>query len=434
MKVKKHTILTKVSDRRSDFLKLWTGQTISAIGSRITREGLPLTAVLMLGATPWQMGLLAAASSASILVFSIVAGVIADRVHRRPLMIGTDLARAALLTSIPLAARFGVLSFGLLLGVSVAAGLLTVQFDIAYQSYLPALLPSDELFEGNRRLTMSAATAEILGPGITGVLVQAITAPIAILLDAVSFVVSAVSLWFIRTPEPESVPAAPESLWREASEGARTIARYPILRVLALRSILTYFSGGMFYTLYMLYAIRTLHMTTSVLGFTIALGGVGALAGAWLTKRLAVFAPETTFVAAAVTQSLAQMLIPFAASVPKLAVLCMGVAQLVGDAAFTVYAVNEITIRQRLVETRLLGRVNGAMQLASGGVLPLGALAGGVLAEWIGIPRTLWAGATGVLLSTLFLLPLRRNGQVFRINYGNGSDQPLGRETQSGQE
>ncbi len=421
-------------DHKKDFLKLWTGQTISAIGSRITREGVPLTAVLLLGATPWQMGLLAAASSASILLFSIAAGVIADRMRRRPLMIGTDLARAVLLTSIPLAARFGVLSFDLLLSVAVTAGLLTVQFNIAYQSYLPTLLPADDLFDGNRRLTMSSATAEILGPGITGVLIQAITAPVAILLDALSFVVSAVSLWFIRTPEPESVPAAPEPLWREASEGARAIARHPVLRALALRSILTYFSGGIFYSLYMLYAIRTLHMTTSVLGFTIALGGVGALTGAWLTKRLAVFAPETTFAAAAVIQSLAQLLIPTAAYVPRFAILCMGVSQLIGDAAFTVYAVNEITVRQRLIDTRLLGRVNGAMQLASGGVLPLGALAGGVLAEQIGIPRTLWVGATGVLLSSLFLLPLHRNSHASRINYGNGSDQPRGRETQSGQE
>jgi predicted MFS family arabinose efflux permease len=426
--------MTDTPDRAKDFLKLWTGQTISAIGSRITRDGVPLTAVLLLGATPWQMGLLAAASSASILVFSIAAGVIADRMRRRPLMIGTDLARAVLLTSIPLAAWFDVLSFGLLLGIAVAAGLLTVQFDIAYHSYLPTLLPSDDLFDGNRRLSMSAATAEILGPGITGVLVQAITAPRAILLDAVSFVVSAVSLWFIRTPEPAFAPAATESLWREASQGARAIARHPVLRALALRSMLSYFSFGMFYTLYMLYAIRTLHMSTSVLGLNIALGGVGALAGAWLTKRLTIFAPETTFTAAAVIQSLAQLLVPAAASVPHFAVLCMGVAQLIGDAAFTVYAVNEITVRQRLTETGLLGRVNGAMQLASGGVLPIGALAGGVLAQRIGIPQTLWVGAAGVLISTLFLLPLRRNRRAFTIDYGNGSDQPRGRETQSGQE
>lgn len=393
---------------KKDFLKLWTGQTTSEIGSRITREGLPLTAILMLGATPSQMGLPAAAGSASVLVFSMAAGVIADRMRRRPLMIGTDLARALLLLTIPVAARLGVLSFSQLLAVSVVTGLLTVQFDIAYRSYLPALLPRDDLFDGNRRLMMSASTAEILGPGLTGVLVQAITAPVAILLDAVSFVVSAVSVWFIRTPEPEAVPVKHESLWTEASEGARTIAGHPVLRALALRSITVYFSMGMFFTLYMLYAIRTLHMSTSTLGFTIALGGVGALSGAWMSKRLTVFHTGNTFLAAAFLQATAQFLVPFAASVPKLAVIFMGVAQLVGDGAFTVYFVNETTLRQSLIEDRLLGRVNGAMELASRGILPIGALAGGFLAGGIGIPQTLWMGSAGVLLSCLFLLPLRR--------------------------
>ena len=164
-------------DPKKDFRRLWTGQTISEIGSRITREGLPYTALLLLAATPAQMGILAAAGSASVLVFSMAAGVIADRMRRRPLMIAADLARASLLLSIPLAAKLGVLSFAHLLGVSVAAGLLTVQFDVAYQSYLAALVPREDLFEGNRRLMMSASAAEILGPGATGVLVQAAGAP-----------------------------------------------------------------------------------------------------------------------------------------------------------------------------------------------------------------------------------------------------------------
>ena len=388
----------------------------------------------MLGATPVQMGLLASASSASILLFSMAAGLITDRMRRRPLMVGTDLARALLLSTIPLAAWLGVLSFGQLVGVSVLAGLLTVQFDVAYHSYLPALLPREDLFDGNRRLMMSAATAEILGPGITGVLIQAITAPVAILLDAISFLVSAVSVWLIRTPEPEPVPEQHESLWLEAAEGARTIARHPVLRALALRSIVAFFFMGTFFTLYILYAIRTLHMGIAALGFTIALGGVGAMAGAWLSKRLSVFHTGTVFIGAAVFGALAGFLTPFAASVPNFAVFCMGAAQLLNDAAFTIYSVNEITLRQSVTEDRLLGRVNGAMQLASRGVLPAGALMGGFLAEWIGIPGTLWVGASGVLLSCLFLLPLRRNRHASRINYGNGSGQPLGRETQSGQE
>jgi len=420
--------------QQRDFRRLWASQAISQVGSRITRDGVPLTAVLLLAATPFQMGLLAAAGSGSVLIFSLAAGVIADRLRRRPLMVATDVARALLLTTVPLAAAFGALTFPQLLAVSVVAGLLTVQFDVAYQSYLPTLVPRDNLFDSNRRLMISAAAAEILGPGITGVLVQAITAPVAILFDACSFVVSAVSVWLIRTPEPMPVPTQHDSLWAEASEGARTIVRHPALRALALRSITAYFSFGIFFTLYMLYAIRTLHMSTSVLGFTIALGGAGALLGAWLSKRLAIFPAENTFLGVSLIQAVAQLLVPFAAAVPRYAVVCMCGAQLVGDAAFTVYAVNETTLRQSLAGERVLGRVNGAMQLASGGILPIGALAGGVLAGRIGIPGTLWVGAAGVLVSCVFLLPIRRNRDAFRINYGIGSGQPLGRETQSGQE
>ena len=396
-------------DPKRDFRRLWAGQTISEIGSRITREGLPYTALLLLAATPAQMGILAAAGSASVLVFSVAAGVIADRVRRRPLMIAADLARALLLLSIPLAAKLGALSFAQLLGVSVAAGLLTVQFDVAYQSYLPALVPREDLFEGNRRLMMSASAAEILGPGATGVLVQAVGAPFAILIDSVSFLVSAVSVWIIRTPEPEPVPGLHDPLWREASEGARAIARHPVLRALAFRSVVAYFSMGTYFTLYLLYAIRVLHMSTGMLGFTISLGGVGSMAGAWLSKRLTVFPAGATFLGAALVQASAQFLTPLAASVPpRWAVACMCLSQLIGDAAWTVYYVNATTLRQSLVEAGLLGRVNGAMQLASRGVLPVGALAGGVAAGWIGVAPTLWAGAAGVLVSCLFLLPLRQ--------------------------
>ena len=187
---------------RNDFLKLWTGQTISEVGSRITREGIPLTALLTLNASVSQMGLLAATGSASILVFSLAAGVVADRLRKRPLMILADLGRGALLALIPIAALTHVLTMPVLLLIAALAGVLTVLFDVAYQSYLPVLVPREELLECNRRLAMSASSAEMLGPALTGVLVQAITAPIAILIDAASFLVSAVSVTVIRKPEP----------------------------------------------------------------------------------------------------------------------------------------------------------------------------------------------------------------------------------------
>jgi predicted MFS family arabinose efflux permease len=391
-----------------DFLRLWAGQTISEIGSRITREGLPLTAVIVLGVSPVQIGVLAASGSASVLLFSMVAGVIADRVRRRPLMIAADLARAALLLSVPLAAKLGRLTFTELLAVAILAGLLTVQFDVAYQSYLPVLVSREDLFQSNRRLTMSSATAEILGPGLTGVLIQILTAPIAILFDSMSFIVSAVSVWMIRAPEPAPLRMERESLWREASEGARVIAAHPALRPLALRSAFTFFAMGFLFSGYLIYAIRVLHMNTATLGFVIALGGAGALLGAYVARRLRGFHAGHVFIASALIHALAQGFTPLAAYTPRFAAISMGIAQFVGDGAFTVYYLNETTLRQTLVQDSLLGRVNGAMQLASRGVLPLGALAGGVLAERIGLTNTIWLGAAGVLASCAFLMPLRR--------------------------
>lgn len=397
-----------MSTARSDFRKLWVGQTISEIGSRITREGLPLTAVMLLGATPAQMGVLSAASSISVLLVSMAAGVIADRYRRRPLMIGMDLARALLLATIPLAAGLGALSFGQLLVVAVMAGVLTVQFDVAYQSYLPSLVPREDLFEGNRRLGMSAATAEVIGPAVTGVLIQAMTAPRAILLDAVSFLVSAASVWLIRTEEPQPVPERHESMWHEALLGARTVWAHPVLRALALRSVVFYFSVGLYFPLYVLYAIRVLHFSTSTFGVLIAMGGVGALTGAYLSDHFAKqFGSGRTFLTTALFQAMTQALIPLASYDARFSIICMGASQFFGDLAWSVYNVSDMTLRQHAVSENLLGRVNAFFQLASRGVLPLGALIGGSLAGVIGIPATLWTGFVGCLISCAFLLPAR---------------------------
>ena len=394
---------------RADFLKLWTGQTISEICSRITREGLPLTAVLVLGVSPARMGLLSAVGSAAVLVFGVGAGILADRVRRRPLMIGTDLARALVLASVPAAAAVGLLHYWQLVAVAALAGVLTVQFDVAYQSYLPSLLEKKDLLEGNRRLGMSASVAEILGPGLTGVLVQLITAPIAILVDALSFVVSAVSVWAIRTPEAEPKPQAHESLRAEAVEGARVILAHPTLRALALRSIAAFFSMGAMFALYVLYAMRVLRFNTATFGFMIALGGVGSLVGAYLSRRaLRWLGAGQLLLASAVAGAAVNLLVPLAASLPRYALACMCAAQLVGDACWSLYFINEMTIRQQLAPEHVLGRVNAAMQLASRGMLPLGALAAGLLANWLGITGTLWAGSVGVLLSSLCLLPPNR--------------------------
>jgi MFS family permease len=400
-----------------DFVKLWSGQTISELGSRITREGIPWTAVLVLHAGTVQMGFLAALGGAAMLVFGLVAGVWVDRLRRRPILIGADLGRAAILASVPAAAVAGVLSMGQLYAVAALAGILTVFFDVAYQSYLPALVAREQILEGNSKLALSSSIAEIAGPGLTGVLVQLITAPIAILFDAVSFLFSALMVVLIRKPEPPAEPREPEHLVTETLAGVRFIFREPVLRALGLRSATTFFFMGFFGPLYVLYAIEILHLRPALLGVVIAMGGVGAMVGSVVAPRLVErFGLGRTFVVASLVQGLTNLLIPLAGLVGTpgtlqvLAVACLMVPQLFGDMAFMVYGINEITLRQTVAPEHVLGRVNAGMQLLARGIWPIGSLAGGFLAAALGVRATLALAAAGVVLSTLWLIasPLRR--------------------------
>src|SRR5947209_9116062 len=219
-----------------DFLKLWTGQAISQIGSRITRTALPLVAVMVLGAGPLQMGFLSGFSAAAVLLFGLFAGAWADRLRRRPLLIAADLGRAAVLLAVPIAAMRHALTMPLLYAVAAATGLLTVLFDVSYQAYVPSLVERENLVQANAKLALSESVAEVSGPGIAGFLVTALTAPIAILFDAVSFVVSAVSIALVHTPEPPPAPRKADAhIGREVVEGLRFSWHNPYLRAIALR-------------------------------------------------------------------------------------------------------------------------------------------------------------------------------------------------------
>ncbi len=396
---------------KRDFAKLWCGQTISEIGSRITREGLPLTAVLLLGATPGQMGVLSATSGAAVLLFGLASGVLVDRVRRRPVMIAADLGRAAILLTVPIAARLGRLSMAQLLAVTALSGVLTVLFDVAYQSYVPSLVDRAWLLEANRRLSLSSSTAEILGPALTGVLVKLITAPVAILIDAISFLLSAASVWAIRQPEFQPVATPGTPLRREILEGLHSIRAHRVLRLLCFRAITGYFFMGMVVSLYVLFIIRVLRLNTAEMGLLIALGGVGSVLGALLIQPLARrFHASRIFMGTALVWACATLLTPLSSVYPKYGALLLGAAQLFGDASFSIFFVNEMTLRQHAVGEGVLGRVNAAMQIASRGVLPFGALAGGFLGDRIGIAPTLWVSSFGALASCLWLAPLVRRG------------------------
>jgi MFS family permease len=388
-----------------DFLKLWSGQAISKIGSAITSVGIPLAAATVLGATPWQMGVLTGASGAGVLVFGLFAGAWADRMRRRPIMIAADVARAALLATIPLAAMLHRLGMPQLYVVATLAGALTVLFDTSYQAYIPSLVGRGDLVEANSKLALTGSIADVTGPGLTGLLVQLISAPIAILLDAASFLFSAISLWAIGASEPRPVPPVADGspdILREIAEGLRVSWHNDVLRALLLRAGFGAFSLGFIGGLYFLFAIRDLHLTAIPLGIIVSVGGASSLLGALFAERVqSRFGVGRALIGAAWLTAASMLLVPLARG-PVLVCAAFLIASQLGDMAWPVYMITETSLMQSITPDHLLGRVSSAVHLLFQGAVPLGAVAGGALAEIIGIRATMFAGSFLYLLVTLW--------------------------------
>lgn len=400
--------------RNREFLKLWAGQTISEIGSRITRDGLPWTAVAVLGATPAQMGLVSALGGMATLVAGPAAGWAADRMRLKPILATADMGRALALAVIPLAAWQGWLSLSLLYVVVSVTGLMTVFFDVAYQSVLPSMVKEEELLEGNSKLMLTASTAEIVGPAMTGFLIQLLTAPRAILFDSLSFVVSTVSILWMRVPERRAKASDEPAGWRDMFAGMPYIWRHPILRPLALRAATTSFSFGFFMALYTLFAVRELGLTAATLGLLVALGGISSFFGANIVQKLlARVTVGQALIGSTVLSGLLVLVIPLGRG-PFWGAVCLGASQLLGDLSFPIYYITELTLRQKVSDAHMLGRVNAGMQMLFKGVLPIGALVGGGVATWLGVREAFVMAGSGVLLSALWLVfsPVRKLERV----------------------
>lgn len=393
--------------RSPPFVKLWAGQTVSSLGSTISREALPLLAVLVLGASPLQLGILAAAGSAAALLAGLPAGVLIDRHRRRPLMIATDLARFGLLLLIPVAALVGHLTLPLLLIVAFTVGGLTFLFDVAYPSYVPTLVGQDRLVEANSKLEVGDSLAEIGGAASGGVLVQALGAPLAILADAVTFLVSAVSLLLIRNPEPKPSPLGERSgLWSEAKVGWRLIGTDRRLRALAAALATSSFFGSFFGALYVLFALRDLSLPPAILGLLIAGGGVGALIGAVLTPALTIkLGLGRLLILSWALHAFTGLLVPLAPAIAPWSVLFLLAAQAIGDFGWMAYAISELSLRQGITPGGSLGRVNAGFELLALMITPLGLLVAGGLAQAVGVRLALGLGAAGSILGLAWLLP-----------------------------
>jgi len=411
--------------RHADFMKLWAGQTVSELGAVVTRTAVPLVALLVLGAGPLEMALIVVSASLAVLLVGFFAGAWVDRLRRRPLLIWADLLRAVLLFSIPAAYFAGVLGMEQLYVVVFLQGCLGAFFDAAYPAYVPSLIGVDHVVDANSKLATSSSLAEVGGPGLAGGLVQLIGAPFAILVDAVSFVVSAISLLLIRTPEPaRPVRTDVTPIGREILEGLAVLLRHAVLLPLTLRSVIAHVAGSFYGVLYTIFLIEDLHLDPLALGIVISAGGVGSLVGSLFASRaIRRFGIGPALIWSAAGASAIGILTPLAGGPVALAFLMVFLPQLIGDGLQTIEGVAELSLVQGVVPDRLLGRVNASLEVFSHGIAyPLGALLAAGVAGTIGVRGGIAIGWAGMAVSILLLVlsPLPRVRQASDANAATG--------------
>jgi hypothetical protein len=401
--------------RQSDFGFLLAAVGVSAVGSRITRTALPMAAILALDATPLQLGWLSVLGVLPGALVAWWAGAWIDRRSRRAVLVGADWARALLIATIPLAALYGALT---LLQLGVVAALVcmaTVLFEIADHAYLPVIVPPGQLVSANSKRETVDSLAEITGPPLGGVLVQWLTAPFALAIDALSFVASALLIGRIRASEPvadrsaSARPGAGPPLLREARDGALLVWRHPLLQPLFLSTTLLTFFMSFMAPLYTLFALHTLQLNPGVLGVVIGCGGVGALAGAAATPGLVRrFGSGRTALTSLLLGGVSQIFIPLAPADPVTGALFLSASQLLGDGLLTIYLVTETSLRQQTVAVTVLGRAAAVWKMAGSIVAPIGMMLGALLAEYAGLRGALWVLVGGIIVASVPLVAARR--------------------------
>ncbi len=394
--------------RHPDFLKLWSAETVSQFGTQVSQLAIPLAAVIVLDASAFEVALLGTVEFLPFMLFTLPAGVWVDRLRRRPILIAGDLGRGALLASIPIAYVLDVLTLGQLYVVGFLVGVCTVFFDVSYQSYLPSLVERDQIIEGNSKLEISRSSAQIAGPGFAGLLVQAITAPYAILVDSISFLGSGLFILGIRKEEPR--PVAHEEhgekagLWTELKEGLHFVLSNPNLRAQAGCTATSNFFSNVAFAIIIVFLVRELGLSPGVIGLTLSLGSIGSLVAALTATRISGrFGIGMTTIASAAFFGPTTLLIAFA-PVGNAAIPFLVLAQLLFGFTVVVYNIVQVSYRQAICPPRLQGRMNAVMRFIVWGTIPLGALTGGVLGSTIGLRETMVVGAIGGGLAVLWIV------------------------------
>lgn len=399
--------------RRPAFLLFWSGETVSLFGTQVTLLALPLTAVLTLGATAAELGLVRFVEAFPYVLCTLMFGAWVDRRRRRPVLIVANAARALLLGLVPLLAILSLLNLSLLAVIAFAIGVFTVLFDVTWLAYVPTLVATDELVDANGKVATSASAAEVAGPGLGGLLVQALSAPLALVADAFSFVVATITLLAIRDPEPEPLPhQGTRRLLDEIRVGLRVVWENEYLRAIMVMSGLWNLLYGVANTIFLLYVVRELHLGAGALGAIYAVGAVGGLIGSAISTRLGRIGRFGPVLGVAFTFGCAPwLLLPTVTGASTLEVAVFTIAFFLVQVGLGLWGVLTISFRQAITPNHLMGRVNASMRFVSYGLGALGLLLSGVLASLVGMRETLWLAAAGflaILLVTLLATPLPR--------------------------
>jgi MFS family permease len=388
-------------------LKLWAGETVSQFGSQVTLLAVPTVAILVLHAGPFQIGLLSALEFLAFPTLGLVAGVYADRLRRRPIMIGCDLGRLLALGSIPVAFALGALTLEQLYVVALLVGIFTVFFDVAYQSYLPALVDRPNLIEGNTKLEVTRSAAQITGPAVAGFLIQWIGGARAVAVDALSFLLSAIAILTIKKPEPEPKPGTASGATGfipEMREGIDVVFKNPILwRIAACTGTSNFGSNMIFGAVFLIFAYRDLHLSAAVVGIIFGIGSVGWLVGALLASRAArTLGLGLTLAVAIAVGSLANLAIPLASL--GAAPVILSALGLITQTMVPIYNINQVSLRQAITPDRVQGRMNATMRTIVWGTIPIGAFIGGILGTAIGVVPTIVLGSLIDALAALWIV------------------------------
>lgn len=389
-----------------DFLKLWAGETVALFGIQVAALAVPLTAAVSLGASPLQMGVLSALSTAPSLLFGLFAGAWSDRLRRRPILIATNLLRAALLATIPLMAALGLLSMAQLYILAAIVGSAGVFFVAAYQPYLATLVAREDRIEGNSKLRLSEALAQIAGPGLGGALVQLIGAPLTLILSAIAPLCSAGAIAGIRTPEPNPASdAARRPIWREIGEGWHAIFAVPLLRLIVIGDAVSAFGSGMIAGIAILYITRQLGIGPGLFGGIVAVSGPAAIVGTLLAGRaVRACGLGPTLIGTLFLTGGAALLLPLAGTFTALSLPLLVAWRALDAVGGAIYGINFYTVLQTLPPLAVQGRVNATARVFIWGATALGGLAGGVIGQWLGLRGALIVAASVMLLAPLALL------------------------------